>query len=271
MLRLFLLIVATFFALSFPSCVSHEDMVYLRDDPSRIGTGPGGSAANQAYYNTYLAEQYLIKPEDNLFIRMNNFQDNSLNFFNANSLTTGIALGPAELYLSSYTVDRQGYIEVPLLGKILVSGKTLNQVKAEIDQTLKPQMEYASATVKLANFRVSVLGEVTQPGVKFIYNEKLTLPEALGYAGGLTQYANTRRVKVLRETANGVTTLPIDLGDNNFASHPGYFLMPNDVIYIEPLKAKALNVNSQTISIILSAISVTTLVANIIVQTQNNN
>ena len=281
MVHIRLLIIALFTALILPSCVSYNEMLFFQDNPKLLVEEKTMTGQRMAYYQNYLFERYKIRPYDNLFIKINTL-DNSistLDFINETQTSGGgLALGPAELHLTSYTVDGGGFVEIPLLGKVSVVGKTINEIKLALSEALQKQMatgENGAAItnfrVKLSNFRVSVLGEVNQPGIKFIFNDKLTLLQALGHGGGLTNYANGKRVKLIRETEKGIESHMIDLTKLDILTSDLYFMLPNDIIYVEPLKAKAFSINGQSVSIVLSAISVTTLVASIIIQLQNGN
>ena len=276
--------IAAVFSLS--SCVSHEELIYFRNDPNLISASTLGTiqdsrtnpeapylpASVLPYYNTYLQSTYQVKPFDNLYIKVNNFQENTAEFLNSNTIGTNIQIGPAQMYVSSFMVDADGTIDFPLVGKIKVQGKSFQAIKTELDSALNPYIAYPSTIVKLANFRITILGEVQSPGIKYIYNDKLTLSQAIGHAGGFTDLANYQKVRLIREGLKATQTVELDLTNPTFLSSEAYFMMPNDVIYVEPLKAKAARLNAQNISLILSAISVTALVANLVLtQVDNNN
>ena len=176
----------------------------------------------------------------------------------------------ASIYLNSYTVTKEGTIQLPLIGKMTVAGKNTLEIKAELDELLKPHIRLPSSSVKLANFRVTVLGEVNNAGVHYIYNDYGTLFEALGFAGDLTEFADRKRIKLIRETETGPQTVYLNLTQPGLISSPYYYLRPNDVIYVEPVQARATNINARTTSIVISAVSVATLIANVIVNSRNN-
>ncbi len=267
------------------SCVSHEEILYFENDPNKIPNStlstiqdskthpeaPYLPASVLPYYNTYMKTNYLVKPFDNLFIRINNFQNNTADFLNSNTEGTRVQIGPAQMYVSSFSVEEDGTIDFPLIGKVFVKGQNFNQIKAHLDSALNPYLAQPSSVVKLANFRVTILGEVQDPGIKYIYNDKLTLMQAIGHARGFTDLANYKKVKLIREGLKATQTVELDLTNPSFLTSEAYFMMPNDVIYVEPLKQKASRLNAQNVSLVISAISVAVLVANLIITQTNNN
>lgn len=267
------------------SCVSPEELIYFENDPNKINNvtlstvqdskthpeAPYLPAATLPYYNTYVKTNYLVKPFDNLYIRINNFQNSTADFLNSNTEGVRIQIGPAQMYVSSFAVSEEGTIDFPLIGKVFVKGQNFSQIQAHLDSALNPYLAQPSAVVKLANFRVTVLGEVQNPGIKYIYNDKLSLMQAIGHAGGFTDLANYKKVKLIREGLKATQTVELDLTNPSFLSSKAYFIMPDDVIYVEPLRAKAPRLNAQNISLIISAVSVATLVANLIITQTNNN
>ena len=277
------LFVAIVFALS--SCVSYEELVFFQNDPNLVNNAalstaqesrtnpetPYLPASSLPYYNSYMQTEYRVKPFDNIYIQVNNFQENTADFLNSNTDGTRVQIGPAQMYVSSFMVNENGSINFPLVGEIPVQGKNFTEIKAELDSMLNPYINRPSSVVKLANFRITVLGEVNNPGIRFVYNDKLTLSQAIGHAGGFTNFANYKKVKLVREGLRATQTVEIDLTNPAFLTSEAYFMMPNDVVYVEPLKQKAFQMNAQSISLVISAVSVTAIVANLVLNQVNNN
>ncbi|MEZ4826794.1 MAG: polysaccharide biosynthesis/export family protein [Bacteroidia bacterium] len=258
------------------SCVNFKNLVFLQEQPTEEGIVPDSL---RSYYSDYLGDNYRLRPFDQLNIKASNYENSTINFFNSSGDGGGSGGGGgggganigSYLYLSSYIVDSYGMINLPLIGDMHVAGQTTDQVQDTINSRLRTYLDYASASVKLANFRITLLGEIRRPGQLYIFNTKTSILEALGLSGDITEYANIRKVKLIREEGNGARTVYIDLADANLISSEYYFVKPNDIIYIEPIKAKAFNLNSRPISVGLSAISVMLVIVNIVMNTINNN
>jgi polysaccharide export outer membrane protein len=143
--------------------------------------------------------------------------------------------------LQQYLVDSNGNIDFPVLGQLKIGGMTRTEVQDLVKSKLKPYIkEDPIVTVRLANFRVSVIGEVTDPGTYNINNEKVNIFEALALAKDMTVYGRRDNVHVIREDAKGhkeVATL--NLSNANILKSPYYYLQQNDIVYVTPNKAKA--------------------------------
>lgn len=143
--------------------------------------------------------------------------------------------------LLSYLVDNKGTIDFPVLGNISVANLTTGELSRQIAEMLRNYLKAdLVVTVRFANYKISVMGEVTRPGVYTVKDENVNILQALSMAGDLTIYGRRDVVKILREGANGqksITTL--NLNDKNLIFSPYFYLQQNDVVYVEPNKAKA--------------------------------
>jgi polysaccharide export outer membrane protein len=161
-------------------------------------------------------------------------------------------------------VDAEGFISLPILGKLKVMGMSVNQVKEMIDEKLKEYVKDPSVSVKLVNYRVTVMGEVFRPGVQYVFEEKWTLFQALSNAGNPTDFADIKRVKLVREEEGQIKTVYLDLSRPELISSEYMFMQPHDMIYIEPVKAKTFATNSRVASVTLSTLSIILVLTNII-------
>ena len=145
--------------------------------------------------------------------------------------------------LQQYLVDNEGKISFPVLGALTVGGLTKKQAEQLIVDKLKPYMkENPIVTVRMVNYKISVIGEVARPGTFTISNEKVNLLEALAMAGDMTVYGLRDNVKLIREDANGKQQIvTLDLNNAETILSPYYWLQQNDIVYITPNKAKARN------------------------------
>lgn len=240
---------------SLTSCIDYKNLVYLKE-------------AGSSSLNKYPTMQYKLRTYDNLYIKLTSLEESTMTDFNqgaGNNMQGGGGNAPAAmLYLTGYMVDEQGFIALPILGKLKVAGMSVNQVKEMIDGKLKDYVKDPSVTVKLVNYRVTVLGEVARPGVQYVFEEKWTLLQALSNAGNPTDFADLKRIKFVREEEGQIKTIYLDLTRPELISSEYFFLQPHDMIYIEPVKAKTFATNSRVASITLSTLSIILVLTNVI-------
>ena len=139
-----------------------------------------------------------------------------------------------------YSVDNDGYIDFPVLGKIKVSGKTRWELADVIKKELldRKYLDDAVVTVEFTNFKVSVLGEVTSPGTYNIEGDKVTILQALSLARDLTIFGKRENVSVIREQNGKRVIYEVDLTSTDLFNSPAYYLQQNDIVYVEPSKVK---------------------------------
>jgi len=143
---------------------------------------------------------------------------------------------------------------MPTVGKILVKNLTVSAIQELIQSKVNEYLNDATVSVRLVSFKITVLGTVTKPGYYYFYNGQVTLLEALGEAGDLTPLANRKNLKLIRQTSEGSEVVLLDLNDPNLLKSKYYYLLPNDVIYVEPLKAGTQRSNLVPIATAISAL-----------------
>ncbi len=170
--------------------------------------------------------------------------------------------------LQQYLVDNDGNVDFPILGTIHIGGLTKSEAEGLIRQKLQSQFkEMPIITVRMVNYKISIIGEVTRPGTFTISNEKVNLFEALAMAGDLTIYGMRENVKLIREDASGSRQIiPLDLNKPDILMSPYYYLQQNDIIYVTPNKTKAKTADiSASTTIWFTALSSLLSIANLIV------
>lgn len=183
-----------------------------------------------------------IRPDDILSIQVTSNNPETVLVFQQQKIAAagvGAAAGENALGIQEgYRVDDDGNIQMPFIGKIFVSGKTLVGLREEIMDRLEEHILDASVQVRFMNFRVTLLGEVFKPSTYTIPNERLSILEAIGMAGDLTPYADRHNVLIIRER-NGIREFArVNVQDKTLFLSPYFYLSPNDIVYVEPLKAK---------------------------------
>lgn len=246
-IRLLLIIILGYLA---GACTPLKDLKYLQQ------TAENKTPATLAY-------KYKIQTGDNLYIKIFNISNQAIDLFNSNNQQNVLG-SPSGVYLSSYPVNDSGYIQLPIIGSVKVKGKSIDEARLLIESKATEYISNSVVLIKLINFNITVLGEVNRPGQFNIYNDKFTIFDAVGLAGDLTIYGNRKTLKILRTTSEGTTVNYIDLTKSDIVSSPFYYLSPNDVIYIEPLKAKSYGFATFPIATILSSITTLILVLNYI-------
>lgn len=165
-----------------------------------------------------------------------------------------------------YLVDNDGYIQFPRLGKIKADGLTKPQLADEIKKKLETELNNPSVVIRLINFKITMLGEVARPGPISLPSEKVTILEAIGLAGDVTQYGKKDDIVVLREVDGSVEHGKVDLSSKTVFESPYYFLRQNDVVLVNPNKNKARlsdQVFNQRLGIAFSIINTIALLYNV--------
>jgi polysaccharide export outer membrane protein len=170
---------------------------------------------------------------------------------------------PTTASFQYYTVDEQGNIDFPVLGKLHVVGMSQSEVINLIEGKLKGQLVNPIVTMRFLNARVTVLGEVRNPGTYTLNNGRITLLEALGVAGDLTQYARRDNILVTRENNGKVEFARLDLRSDEIFTSPYFYLQQNDVVYVEPNQART--TSNQSIGLWLSMVGTVSSAATVVV------
>ncbi|MDR0995657.1 MAG: polysaccharide biosynthesis/export family protein [Tannerella sp.] len=234
-------------------CATRRDVVYLQDVKP---------LAKQKIIGNY---EMTIAPDDELAILVNSKEPELALPFNMPMVTYQLGSEAGAGYgtqrVVGYLVDKDGDIDFPSLGKIHAAGMTRMQLTDYIQQHLIQSglLKDAIVTVQFLNFKISVIGEVNRPGTFNITSDRVTLLEALSMAGDLTIYGRRDRVAVIREK-NGVRTVLFhDLRSSDIFQSPDYYLEQNDIVYVEPNRARAgqssINQNNSA-GVWLSAVSI---------------
>jgi len=214
-----------------------------------------------------------IMPKDVLTITVNTVNPEAAAPFNLivrSTLTSSSSLiGTSTGSLQTYLVSNDGTIEFPVLGTLGVGGLTKAECEKMIHDLLVPYMnvkENPVVTVRMANYKISVLGEVARPGMFTVSNEKINIFEALAQAGDLTIYGVRDQVKLIRESADGKKEIfTLNLNDASIISSPYYYLQQNDIVYVEPNKVKARNSGiGQSTSLWLTSTSILVSLASLL-------
>lgn len=237
------------------SCLSNKRMVYLNDkDFEKVSEKIIPAKGNV----------YTIRPDDVLSVKVQGADPRISAFFNLETQGINIGANPASLYITGYTVNDSGYVSLPVIGRQKVEGLNIHQAQSLIEMALAPHLSNATVVLKLVSFKVSVLGEVNHPGYYYVYNNQATLLEGLSMAGDLNQFGDRKKVKLIRPVADGLKTVMLDLTDPSLMSSEYFYLMPNDMLYVEPVRAKAVRSNFSAATAVFAGVSTLILILNYI-------
>ncbi len=262
------LIYTTAASILISACTSYKKVPYLQD-PETV--------------NNYGKEIPLydakIMPKDLLSITINTTDPQAAAPFNLtvqtpmNAANTNINT-TTQPTLQQYLVNNNGEIDFPVLGRLKVGGLTKNEAEDLIRERLKPYLkEVPIVTVRMANYKISVLGEVARPGTFTVSNEKVNVLEALAMAGDMTVYGVRTNVKLIREDAQGERQIvELDLTKSDLILSPYFYLKQNDILYVTPNKTKAKNSDiGNTTTTVISATSILVSIASLIINITNKN
>lgn len=181
-------------------------------------------------------DAYKINFGDHLYIKIFSTDAQTSRFFQSDFPEL---MNQSYIYLNSYKIDEEGYVNYSFVGKIMVKGLTINEAQKKIEESLQEYFKDVKVYAKLVNFNISLLGEVNSPGTFTIDRDEITILQALGMAGGITDFGAAEKVVLVRKSPNGSTVKYLDLTDNGVLESEHLFLMPDDVIYVAPRGSKS--------------------------------
>lgn len=232
------------------SCRSSKELIFFSD------------ATNDKIIHGMPAE-YSLKSGDILYISIKSINPEVNILFNPESNMEAGGMGqghtkyttPSGAYLYGFELDADGYINLPMLGKILVLSQTLTQAQSIVQKKADEFLKDAIVKVKLLNFKFTIAGEVKIPGVYYNYNNSINLMEALAMANGNTDFASIKKIMIIRPTPQGEKTYLLDLSTKKAYLSEAFYLQPNDYVIVQPDKYKNFQLNSQAYSLVLSSLS----------------
>ncbi len=234
------------------SCVPQKKILYMQVK---------NAADTMSMFKNQRKINYRIQSGDNLYIRVVSM-DEKTNLF-LNSMGGGQyaqnVQSDVSVYLNSYMVSTKGTVQFPLTGDIYVKNMTVAQVKEAIQKKLSLYLKKAIVIVKLVNFNITLLGEVRRPGQYKIYQNNINLFEAVSMAGDLSDFAKRSDVTIIRQSKNGSEVFHVDMTKKDLLSSPYFYLKPNDIVYVPPLKGKQFSFATFPYGIVFSALSTSLL------------
>ena len=235
------------------SCASRKDLVYFQPDSTELNT-------------SYELNAPKLQPGDILAISVTADDVRATEPFNQISpYNSSGTLQSTNPFIPTYAIDSNGDIDFPKIGKLKLAGKTRTQAMDFLKDKIRPFIVNPGISMEVRNFRVTVLGEVKNPGSFPVTNDRITILEALGLAGDLTINGVRNNVLVIREQNGKKEEFRVDLTQRDALNSPVYYLSQNDVIYVEPNGARIQSSKyTQNTSIFVSVASVVITVISVL-------
>ena len=240
------------------SCIPHKDTIYLQNK---------GNAVNDTipYNLSEVQKPYRIQIDDILNIRIKVLDQNNTQIFNPIGEANLNADSAERAYFDGFTVDIHGNIRVPNLGILNVLGYTVEEIEKLIEQKLLDEQFKETAnifvTVKLAGLRYTATGEIGNPGTITLFKERVNIFEAIANAGEIPLTGNRKEVMIIRQYPQGQKIHSLDLTYVNVMKSPYYYIQPNDMIYVKPLKQKSIGTGETAVSSISTIATIVSLAA----------
>ncbi len=252
-----------FVVLLLASCVPNKKYVYLQQNDVNKENLPKDSVVRK--YELAIRE-YKIQPLDILNIRIESLTSEEFDFMSKlYPIQQGGNNSGANLLINGFLVDDQGEIEFPIVGKVKFSGLSVFEAQEKLQKVLSPYLNNPVARIRLLNFRFTLLGEVNQENQVISNNTRVTLMEAIGMGGGLTDLADKANVKVIRQQGNESKVLYMNLLDENLLASENYYIQQNDIIVVPALKQRPFRKYwGQNLAIFISTVSVVLLTINLL-------
>lgn len=248
------------------ACVVNKKYQYLQKDDVNVRKDAIEKDSVLRSYNLSDFE-YKLQPEDILSVKFYSLTPEEYDFFSiksGGSNNYNQFQNNASGLVNGYLIDEDGNIEFPVVGKVNVSGLTVFQAQNEILNIAKSYLKDPVVEVRLLNFRFTLLGEVKKEGTYTSLNNRITMVEALGLAGGLTDLGDKSNIKIIRQGKGKAEVYYLDLLEEDFMASPFYYVNQNDIVLVPPLKQRPYQVYfGKNLALIISSISLLLLVFNL--------
>jgi polysaccharide export outer membrane protein len=234
------------------SCSTNKNVAYFQDIDS-LKTGEIASAS---------FKEPIIQNDDIISVLIQTIDPKNSDVVNQDSPTLSVGASSASAIgtqqISGFLVDKDGSVEIPLLGKIKIAGLTTSQARDLVKERAKIFYKEPSVQVRFANFKITLIGEVAKPATYTMPNEKVSILDAIGLAGDLTIYGRRENVLLVRDTDGRKTYARFNLNSTDIFKSPYFYLKQNDVIYVEPNKAKITSTDATTTRNVTITVSILT-------------
>ncbi|MDQ3536258.1 MAG: polysaccharide export protein [Bacteroidota bacterium] len=244
------------------SCVPRAKVVYLQDErglkDARTGVVVEGYQLKDF--------EYRLKPEDIVSVKVTTLTTTEYNFFAESERQVGGVPNPL---LSGYLIDKEGFIQLPVVDKIMVKGLTISEAQDKLKVALDSYLQSPNVILKLLSFHFTIVGEVRSPGRYTTYDNKINILEAIGTAGDFMDFADRAQIKIVRYEGDNASIFYLNVLEDDLLNSPYFYLQPGDFISVPPLPVK--NVRMYVITNVGMVFSTLTALTFIILRLSGNN
>lgn len=245
------------------SCIPRKRLIYLQDKKSEINVDEEGFIqTTRTLYRLQKGDMMLIsiKSMDEEMNKL--FEEVDFGGMQGGGMGGGGGGGGGDFifFLQGQTINQEGYIKIPILGNLFVEGLTEEEVQKLIDDRLKLYFKESSvfSRVRQAGIRFITVGEINQPGRHVVLAPYLNIIEAIASSGDISLVGDRRNVQIFRQYPEGVKVFDIDLTDRSAINNPLFYVQPNDIIQVNPLRQKTFGVGEQGFSTFTSLVTIIT-------------
>lgn len=167
----------------------------------------------------------------------------------------GVSILSPMLYLQSYSIDSEGNVNIPFIGYVKVSDMTLEDASKSIQNTVSEKLLNTTVNVKFVSYKITVHGEVGRQGIVTVFSDRANIFEVTGLAGGILDLGDRKNVQVIRTSKEGNVVYRLDLTSKSIFNSEVYYLLPNDVVVVNPLPAKNQRLNLPLLNVVLGTVS----------------
>lgn len=243
------------------SCVTNKKYVYLQEDDVNEKDLPEDTKVREYEYQEF---DYKIQPQDILYFKFESLTPKEFNFFSTEGISNQGLNANVNPLLIGELVDTEGFVPFPVIGKVKVAGLTIFEAQDTLQKVADLYLETPLVKVRLINFRITILGEVQNEGTFTFTNNRVNMLEAVSLAGGLTDLADKKNVKLIRHI-NGKTEVQyLNFLEEDLLSSPFYFVNQNDVLIVPALRQRPYRKYfGQNVSLVVSLVSLIVLTLNL--------
>ncbi|MEN8124650.1 MAG: polysaccharide biosynthesis/export family protein [Bacteroidota bacterium] len=251
-----------FLAVIITSCIPNKDLIYFQGEP----------VSKDSIYKLQ-NEPYRLQVNDILYIDIKSADPELVQLFKNKETERNNSnnISQEQIYFTGYTIDRHGNIRIPYVGNMNVLGYTTSEVREKVQKEFEnffKNKDDIFITVKLAGIRVTMLGEVGNPGTLIIYQNQVNIVEVIANAGDIPVTGNRKNITVFRKNINGTERFSIDMTDVSTFDSNNFYIESNDIVYVEPLKQKSWGTGTTGMQSMTTIISVLSLITTTILLVQ---